>query len=340
LLRHGANPNLWDGAFRQTALHWTLGWGDNQLPDRKILESLLAAKADPNVRNNSGKTPLDLFKMQLTAGNISAEQKTAVASLADFLRQHGALDKLPDWNAITVSRPSANFSEVVFQKGTNDWNQFTLLEAILNFYGSLRTHSTSRGNGMLTMNSGGDALPFPDLNHIVIMRPSHDSTNQTKLMVNLLNGTNGIDVSKDVPLEFGDVVEISELDHALGARPVGLTDGQSEALFSLLKGNVRLTVHGQTVEIPIYHCFDSGVHAVLGQSEARNLLLASSDLSRVKVIRRDPKTGKSQEWILDCRPPEPSANNMPIIAYQWNHTPPSTDLRLRDGDVIEVPEKP
>jgi hypothetical protein len=50
--------------------------------------------------------------------------------------------------------------------------------------------------------------------------------------------------------------------------------------------------------------------------------LSSSDLSHVKVTRRDPVTGKKSEWILDC-----------------SNSPSSPDLWLRDGDVIEVPEK-
>jgi ankyrin repeat protein len=341
LLKHGADPNQRDKTGG-VALHWAVSFLWVQLADdnRQIVELLLAHGANPNVRNNSGFTPLDWVKNKLNDQHQS--DKAIAVGIADLLRQHGALDKLPDWNAITVSRPSANFSEVVFQKGTNDWNQFTLLETIFNFYSPLGFSARTFAERLKALQNANSKmkLSFPDFAHVVIVRPSHDSTNETRIEVNLLNGTNGIDVSKDVPLEFGDVVEISELDHALGARPVGLTDGQRETLFSLFKGNVRLAVHGQTIEIPIYHCFDSGVHAVLGQSEARNLLLASSDLSRVKVIRRDPKTGKSQEWILDCRPPESSANNMPIIAYQWNNTPPSTDLRLRDGDVIEVPEKP
>ena len=57
--------------------------------------------------------------------------------------------------------------------------------------------------------------------------------------------------------------------------------------------------------------------SVLAQSR---LLRASSDLSRVKVTRR--ANGKSQEWVLDC-----GAGSDP-------------DLWLRDGDVVEVPDKP
>ncbi len=54
-----------------------------------------------------------------------------------------------------------------------------------------------------------------------------------------------------------------------------------------------------------------------------NLLLASSDLSRVKVTRHDPVSAKAREWLLDC-----------------SDTKPTPAFWLRDGDVIEVPEKP
>jgi hypothetical protein len=52
-------------------------------------------------------------------------------------------------------------------------------------------------------------------------------------------------------------------------------------------------------------------------------LLASSDLSRVKVTRRDPASGQKRELLLDCSDGKPA--------------PP---FWLRDGDTIEVPEKP
>ena len=63
---------------------------------------------------------------------------------------HGALDNLPHWDRITVSRPSANYSKTVFQKGTNDWNRFTLLETLLNFYRSNRSRPS--GGGANTQN--------------------------------------------------------------------------------------------------------------------------------------------------------------------------------------------
>ena len=60
------------------------------------------------------------------------------------------------------------------------------------------------------------------------------------------------------------------------------------------------------------------LRSVLDQSK---LIRFSSDLSRVKVTRRDPATSKTRDWVLDC-----SGGNAP-------------DFWLRDGDVIEVPEK-
>jgi hypothetical protein len=57
--------------------------------------------------------------------------------------------------------------------------------------------------------------------------------------------------------------------------------------------------------------------------ENSKLLLASSDLSRMVVKRRDAATGKMHEWTVDCSIPG---------------LPPK--FWLRNGDVIEVPEKP
>ncbi|HUC84420.1 MAG TPA: hypothetical protein VL970_04435, partial [Candidatus Acidoferrales bacterium] len=84
--------------------------------------------------------------------------------------------------------------------------------------------------------------------------------------------------------------------------------------------------------------------------QAQQLLLASSDLSRVKVTRRDPKTGKSQEWTFDCS----NAGATPIGNRNWRPAVPSLNLQsnndannttehpdfwLENGDVIEVPER-
>jgi ankyrin repeat protein len=349
LLQHGADANARDSQGR-TALHWA---ACNAPADESVFVLLLNAKADANVRDNYGKTPLDYIKSWFQNDwkgrfeTVAVKQELA-KRLITLLHQHGALDKLPDWNSITMSRPAANFSFAIFHEGTNDWNQFTLLEALLNFYESSQSYSVPQGNNTFAGYSLNSMLPFPDLTHVVILRPRHDSTNETRIVVNLLNGTNGIDCTKDVPLEFGDVVEIPEREHSLGENAFGLTSAQFHTLDDYVKGSAKLIAHGQTVELPFYRLGNqAALGVVLKQPAAQKALLSSSDLSRVKIIRRDPKTGKSGEWILDCRQVEPSANRVVLttpISYQRmngsNNSLASTDLWLRDGDVIEVPEKP
>jgi len=141
LLKNGAdvNAHATDGL---TPLH--LAAAENH---PELVELLLANKADPNARNKDGYTPLDLTKNrqsgvpppgvavpQRTAAHIgsplsssflpAAQLTPSLASIPDLLRQHGAVEDLPRLDRIEVRRPSANFSDVVFRKGTNDWNQF------------------------------------------------------------------------------------------------------------------------------------------------------------------------------------------------------------------------
>jgi hypothetical protein len=186
-------------------------------------------------------------------------------------------------------------------------------------------------------------MPFPDLTRVTILRPSHNSTNETRIAVNLLNSTNGIDCSKDVPLEFGDMVEIPEHNHALGDGVVGLTGSEESALFNYLSATVQLVVHDHKTQLSFYPIEDRAtLGAILSRLEARKILLSSSDLSRVKVSRLDPKTGRKREWILDCNPPQSTSYQffVPGPSPDRNNPPPVPDLRLRNGDVIEVPDKP
>jgi len=345
LLQHGANPNARDSSG-DTPLHYAAC----NTPSLRVFQLLLEHKADPNVRNNDGKTPLAIIETprdssrpasprppgalpQPSSGVASSEAKDVSAQIASLLRQHGALDRLPDWDRITVRRPANNYSQVVFAQGTNDWNQFTLLDAVLNaYYSHPRSSPLTLSGGtqptpirpISSWASPAVALPFPDLTRITIVRPSRDSTNETRITVNLLNGTNGIDGSKDVPLQFGDVVEIPEREHALSEPPVGLTFEEMCRINDLRQGQAKLIVKGQTAELPLWPVPEgSFISQVLASQDAQKVSQSSSDLSRVKVTRRNPATGQSQTWTLDVRA-----------------SSPANDLWLRDGDLIEIPEKP
>jgi hypothetical protein len=171
---------------------------------------------------------------------------------------------------------------------------------------------------------------------VAVARPDPSGAKSKRMEINLLTPTNSLDFAKDVPLEFGDVVEFMERSHTLAE-----TDSQMEKQMGGLAGHfrehagaVRLAVAGgQTVQlplkdfIPVYGYLGNG----LKSSAAQNALTSGSDLSRVKVTRLDLKTKKANEWILDCSRIN-YANGYPF----WN----APDLLLRDGDVLEVPEKP
>jgi hypothetical protein len=155
-----------------------------------------------------------------------------------------------------------------------------------------------------------------------------------------------------VSLEFGDVVEIPEREHALGDPPIGLTDSQHDAMVNFMKGSVRLMVHGGKVELQLYP-FPEGslIGSVLKRPEAQGILLSSSDLSRVKVTRHDPVTGKRREWVVNCAPLSEAvpagagytfAQRLQAITERGRNNGQlgaAPDLWLRNGDVIEVPEK-
>jgi len=350
LLLHGANASVRSAPDAETG-YTPLHIAALQLADPKIFELLLDNHADPNVRGSDGKTPLDLLKETIGQGSPAGQMVNGIspedeekaklaAQLADLLRQHGALDNLPDWNSIKVSRPSANFSMIIFQKSTNDWNHFTLLELL----GEMR-------NGFESPSSG-----FPDLAHLVIVRPGQTGAETQKIKVNLLNATNGIDCSKDIPLQFGDTVEIPEREHTLAAPEIFLTKDQAATIMDYLKsraGNVTLIVDGgQTVQLPLEPLYASSIGHVLQGNAAQAVLTSDSDLSRIKVTRRNPSTGRTDEWILDCSDHQSPNNgglnygvvilndNVNFSASNQNAPLVSSGLWLRNGDVIEVPEKP
>jgi hypothetical protein len=148
------------------------------------------------------------------------------------------------------------------------------------------------------------------------------------------------------------VVEIPEREHALGDPPIGLTDSQHDAMVNFMKGSVRLMVHGGKVELQLYP-FPEGslIGSVLKRPEAQGILLSSSDLSRVKVTRHDPVTGKRREWVVNCAPLSEAvpagagstfAQRLQAITERGRNNGQlgaAPDLWLRNGDVIEVPEK-
>ena len=371
LLKHGANPNV-RNVNGVTPLHCA-AYGP---ADRAVFELLLAHQADPNARNSIGETPLDVLRKStkqnsfapggpgmpggpvmpqrlpprypmLPMGSETPDSKSTpvTGDLADLLRQHGALDELPDFTRIRITRRGLSLPLEVFHNGVKLTNQFTLLETVMRFY------SRPRDAWM--------ALPFPDFGRIIVRRPSQTiGDKEQEIKVSLLNSSNVVDCAHDVPVEFGDVIEVPESVHALNAEtpnPVGEMEeafafsspagsfaarlaslqqpGGEERLARVnayrtstlcLQKSVQLVVAGETTTFKVDSWKEGFLSRALAKTEARSVLRSSSDLSRVTVTRKLAGSSHPAVFTVDVSGDAPNQD----------------DLWLQDGDVITVPEKP
>jgi ankyrin repeat protein len=339
LLDSGAKMDLQD-SNGDTALHHMV-----DRPAANAVAILLEHKANPNVQNNSGLTPLDLAKNwepvpgTMVMGMPGIDRVGDGKKIAALLVKAGGLANLPKRDRIEVRRAST--AGVAFTKGSHDWNRYSLLEMIAAQY----TFLNQKGAGVWDRNGSARSImwdrnfPFPDFKNVIIYRRTDLSAKQKAIYVDVESVLGSGDCSKDILLEWGDVVEIPEADHPIDQHWSGLTDGTITALTNCTARQIVIVINGVSTPVRLSPQFapqyptqmagqtDSAMlmahvsfmlRSVLDNSK---LVRVSSDLSRVKVTRVDAQTKKKLEWVVDCTKPE------------------QADLWLRDGDVIDVPEK-
>lgn len=339
LLKHKASPNARDNSGN-TALHYVSRLLEqNALSLLQIAKDLIAAGADVNAQYSDGYTPLKITTGLLARGfHTSADD--ALKEFAGMLRKAGAVEDIPQMDRIEVSRRSANFNAPVFWKGTNDYNRFSLFELIAVEYGLCSAPPAPGSPGpvfrgtsstrVLQFNGGSVApgeqtLSFPDFLHVVIHRATADGKGRREIAVDLATIFRAGAPSGDMVLNWGDVVEIPEADHPVSASWQGLPDSIRDFLTKCLTRSVEVRIKGETAPIvlkPAQRGFSAQDFTLPAAIGASGLLRASSDLSRVKVTRHDVAAGQTYELQVDCSP-----------------SGSGRDLWLRDGDVIEVPEK-
>ena len=236
----------------------------------------------------------------------------------------------------------------MFEKGTNNLNQFTLFEVLAQHYAS-----------------GQKSLQFPDFSRVQV-RSIRSKAGEPGRTFDLETAFRFTNCAANVGLEWGDLIELPEQDHAMSTPWSGLPESAKNALKQCLRKQVSIIVKGQTnpvVLTPELVVWNSGFSgrlppsslpggpggiqgAVLPSAGVRaeperpapieltaqrlndvvrgaNVIRSSSDLTRVKVTRAGPAPADRQEMVFDL-----------VRMVKAN------DLWLRDGDVIEVPEKP
>ena len=337
LIEAKADVNFLDPEGK-TPLHWAA-----QINRKEFVELLISAGADVNLRDKSGMTPLDLAKgaqrqpqpgfvpvagSRRPPGGSGSSAKTESPDIATLLRQHGALDELPDSTSIRVTRRSVGLAKPVLTQGTNLLNRFTLLEMIA---------------GLPWMAAGGVSpavVPFPDFSKVTITRRDPKTGKLNEIPVDVAASMSSGDCSKDFLLEWGDSVNIPDREHKLNEEWQGLPTDFGNFVAKCLQRKVTVKVKGESQTIALgpetvdhYRqkpAIPGNPITVIGLPfRLRDVLTGSarlfstSDLTRVKVRRVDSATGQAREWVF---------NEQTID--------PANDLWLRDGDVIEVPDKP
>jgi ankyrin repeat protein len=312
LLERKANPNIkvYNG---WTPLIQAAGAGQ-----KEMVELLLANGAELNVLAPGGWSPL------------SAALHHNKPEVAELLRQRGAIEDLARSSSITVAR--AGTKVTVFEKGTNDLNRFTIFEALAQHYAP-----------------GGKPFQFPDFARVQV-RSIRSKAGEPGRMIDLDTAFRFTNCAANVVLEWGDLIELPEEDHVVNASWPGLAPTARATLLQCLRKQVQIVVKGQTNRVvltpPLAEnrrgqrgAFALGnlitqfgeepdpepVTALNSQRlndvvRGANVIRSSSDLTRVKVIRSG-----DERWEK---------------VFDLTNTDKTSDLWLRDGDVIEVPEKP
>ncbi len=368
LLAHGADPDLPD---REAKTPLSLAVSAGQLD---LVTQLLDHHADPNKPDDQGLPPLAYLPQRDYGRPPQMQpQEDEVAEIKALLLKAGANEDFQRVARIFVAQKgTGSLGLQVFYRGSNTVNHFSLLETL--------------AQAVMLRNPPVD---FPDYAHVAINRLKPGG-GKDEIPVNLEEILASGGAFKDVPLEWGDVVQIPQLDHLLNENPQGLSGAYCDVLIKCLQRHVQIIVKGQSTKllllpsiapapqrIPAYPIAPPrpGLQPNPGESspaasppektlrtfwlkevvQQANVLLLSSDLSRVKVTRN----GVESRFDLAPPPPRapahqmPFATSVPSFSYQWSAGQPgiaysslnqsaqqsSWDLWLRDGDIIEIPER-
>jgi ankyrin repeat protein len=353
LLGAGANPN------QRTSLPEALFAAIYQKdPKPELVAMLLKHGANPNIVSG-GQTPLSYAEGRSKSRSDSAAP--VCKEIVTLLRQHGANEYLQRLSTISYTRPTwTSGDRTVFYRGTNDYNRYTLFE----FLGAV-------------FNSP-NAPAFPDLARITIERLEGTNPRPKEISLNVEQLLSANDCAKDMWLEWGDRVSIPELDHGLNEKWTGFSKETQDLLARCVTRRVQIIVKQETNVVKLVQRSEdsAGVPPLapppIGQPIAlgryvgpradlnavsvpkpektlstfrlkevvygANVLRASSDPTAVLVTRLDRAANKTTQWTIDL--------TKVATAGEWSNQPARGDklwnlhdLWLRDGDVIEIPEK-
>jgi ankyrin repeat protein len=296
LLKAGAKANLVDDAGKTSLFYAVVNQETN------FVRLLIDHQADVNVADEDAHPPLFYAK-------DPEIKRLLLAAGADpfFERRQG----------ISIAAGPDLTPKEVFHRETNFANRYTSLELVAN---------------------GSGAIAFPDFAHAVIDRLKGGATEE--VAVNLDEILKARDSSKDIWLQWGDILRIPQIEHHVNESWLGLSAETVTNLDACLARTVKIVVQGNTndVNLNLYrpppasfaNIWRAGsipnrmIWSFLLDQVVRdaNVLLNTSDLSRVRLRRKDAETSG-----------QPLAREFDLSKE------PAPQVWLRDGDEIEIPDR-
>jgi ankyrin repeat protein len=344
-----------------TALHYAIAKGGGGGGGVPMVSALLAAGADPNLMDSEGLTPLDSVNSQLRK-TLRADDKKMWLGLQAQLLKAGAKFRTGPTNAITVTRLESGFKTVILSETDHPGARFTVLD-VMSLQYRLRVGAPRHNQ----------PLPFPDFAGIKVFRSQGKDKEPIVLGYDALAGMTN-DRSAPFVLEWGDVIEIPELPHVVG-HGWELSAAHTEALHRRLTRDVVVTFGEEAVSYrlsPIAAPRNRSVSFVVAEMDGkiatnveaksdtrvtcflRELLDGNQklesihDLGAVRLLRKDPETGKDKTYVVDLAE---SVQNlrMPSVARSRRGNPYGGSVDsvgfgkgpwLMDGDRVFVPFRP
>jgi ankyrin repeat protein len=349
LLEHKADPNIATpgnpmiaGSSGATPLQSAVRRGGVNL-----VVALLDHGADVHACNRAGENALTFANQRNTQ------------EMANLLRERGASESAPRPGFLTVCRASSKLGWPIFSQGTNSPNHHTLLELfacafqqppnmpgplvfpdlehvrinrlvpatgkiqeiVVNIVSILQSNDCSKDVRL----QWGDTVEFAERDHPSNEGWSGFATADNEPLVACL--------ARDVQVIVkGETNRLHLLPSRLQQSPTVLPPriltpppppGAPPLVFQPPQATAIGTLNAAP---PAWHrqrqIYAFWLRDVLVEG---NVIRASSDLTRVKVTRVEPETGKKLEFVQDCSTPRGPSFNV--------------DLWLQNGDVIELPER-
>ena len=240
----------------------------------------------------------------------SSDWAARTGQVVSLLEQHGAREDVINFREIRVAREDSSY--VIFVRGTNNWNRFTLFELLAATYLKLppptalgEPHKAQVFKQELQQRyQGYHRFSFPKLRDLLIRRALPNGERR-EIRPNMEN----------LALEWGDVILIPEGPHVVGEEWKGLDAADQEKVLEKIRRKVTVTIGGRPTELLL----ERGPFGLRSLLETEAKLLTSSDPERIRVHRSSPD----------------GALTIPVNLTTMGDEP---DVWLQDGDQVVVPD--